>query len=192
MTRGSSLGDAAPLLKLVPERNERTGKVLARSKRFYNVGVSKLKMSLYRDLMKDDPNARGFVAFPSGLEDDFFQQLTAERRVPIKTHGFTTYRWEKDARQANEMLDCMVIVTATAVRNGVYSLSDRGWDALISRRGIPPAPKPTPTTAPEPSDEKSLRRIREMFAKNPQLLNDERAQALLQKAKAAGYDIKTG
>jgi phage terminase large subunit GpA-like protein len=192
MTRGSSLGDAAPRLALVKRERNDAGKLLARSRRFYNLGVSGLKMSLYRDLAKDDPSERGFISFPSGLSDDYFQQLTAERRVPIKNHGFVTYRWEKDARQANEMLDCMVIATGAAIRAGVYSLSDHGWDALRSRRGIPPAPKPTPTTAPEPSDEESLRRIREMFAKNPQLLNDERAQALLQKAKAAGYDIKTG
>ena len=74
MTRGSSLGDAAPRLTLVKERNERTGKVFARSRRFYNVGVSGLKMSLYHDLMKDDPSERGYVSFPSGLSDDYFQQ----------------------------------------------------------------------------------------------------------------------
>jgi phage terminase large subunit GpA-like protein len=153
MTRGSSLGDAAPRLARVPERNERTGKVLARSRRFYNLGVSGLKMSLYRDLMKTDPNERGYVSFPSGLSDDFFQQLTAERRVPIKNHGFTVYRWEKDARQANEMLDCMIIATGAAIKAGVYSLSDRGWENLRSQREafaqrvpMPPAPTPAPDT----------------------------------------------
>jgi phage terminase large subunit GpA-like protein len=144
MVRGRG-DDAAPRLALVKrERNESTGKVLARSRRFYNLGVSGLKMSLYRDLQKHDPTARGFVSFPSGLGDDYFQELTAERRTALKHHGFTVYRWTKDDRQDNEALDTAIIATGAALRFGVYSLSDRGWDALRSQREVRPAPVPAP------------------------------------------------
>jgi phage terminase large subunit GpA-like protein len=150
MVRGRG-DDAAPRLALVKrERNESTGKVLARSRRFYNLGVSGLKMSLYRDLQKDDPTARGFVSFPSGLGDDYFQELTAERRTALKHHGFTVYRWVKDDRQDNEALDTAIIATGAALRFGVYSLSDRGWDAFRAQREVRPAPVPAPA-APVPA-----------------------------------------
>ena len=102
-------------------------------------------------------------------------RLTAERRVPIKSHGFVTYRWEKDARQANEMLDCMIVATAAAIRAGVYSLSDRGWAALIEQRALAPiprapAPAPAQVPTPEPTDAESLRRIQEMFAEDAAML----------------------
>ena len=150
MVRGRG-DDAAPKLALVKrERNESTGKVLARSRRFYNLGVSTLKMSLYRDLQKDDPTERGYVPFPSGLDDDYFQELTSERRTAVKRHGFTVYRWTKDDRQDNEALDTAIIATGAALRFGVYSLSDRGWDALRSQREVRPAPVSAPA-APVPA-----------------------------------------
>jgi phage terminase large subunit GpA-like protein len=151
MVRGRG-DDAAPRLALVKrERNEHTGKVLQYSKRFYHLGVSVLKMSLYRDLQKDDPTARGFVSFPSGLDDEYFQELTSERRTAVKCHGFTVYRWTKDDRQDNEALDTAIIATGAALRFGVYSLSDRGWDALRSRREVRPAPVPPPVPPASPA-----------------------------------------
>jgi phage terminase large subunit GpA-like protein len=151
MTRGRG-DDAAPRLALVKrERNENTGRILARSRRFYNLGVSGLKMSLYRDLQKDDPNERGYVSFPSGLGDDYFQELCAERRTAVKRHGFTVYGWTKDDRQDNEMLDTMIIATGAAIRCGVYSLSDHSWEKLRSQREAPFAQQHTHAPAPAPA-----------------------------------------
>jgi len=152
MVRGRG-DDAAPRLALVKrERNEHTGKILARSRRFYNLGVSGLKMSLYRDLQKDDPNERGYVSFPSGLGDDYFQELTSERRTAVKNRdGFTVHRWTKDDRQDNEALDTAIIATGAAIRFGVYSLSDRGWDTLRSQREIQPSPVPAPMLDKQPT-----------------------------------------
>ena len=45
---------------------------------------------------------------PTGLDDEYFRQLTAERRTPEKRHGFVVYRWTKDETQANEGLDTML------------------------------------------------------------------------------------
>jgi phage terminase large subunit GpA-like protein len=139
MTRGRG-DDAAPRLALVKRERNEAGKVLSRSKRFYHLGVSGLKMSLYRDLQKDDPDARGFVSFPSGLGDDYFQELTSERRTAVKRHGFTVYQWTKDDRQDNEALDTAIIATGAALRFGVYSLSDHGWDAFRLQRETPASP----------------------------------------------------
>jgi phage terminase large subunit GpA-like protein len=94
-------------------------------------------MALYRDLAKPDANERGFVHFPSGLEDSFYQELTSERREAIKRHGFTVYRWTKDARQRNEALDTMVIATGAAIKYGVYGYSDKTWSRLTQERETP-------------------------------------------------------
>ena len=149
MVRGRGDDGAPRLARVRRERNERTGKLLLYSKRFYHLGVSVLKMSLYRDLTKDDPAAAGYVSFPSGLEDDYFQELTAERRTPIKRHGFTVYRWTKDDRQDNEALDTLVQATGAAIKSGVYGMSDISWAKLEAERGAPavPASKSTPAAA---------------------------------------------
>ena len=97
-------------------------------------------MALYRDLQKTDPEQRGYVAFPSGLDDEYFQELVSERRTAVKRNGFTVYRWTKDDRQDNESLDTMVQATGAALRYGVYGLSDVGWAQLESERGRPSPP----------------------------------------------------
>lgn len=155
MVRGRG-DDAAPRLALVKrERQEKTGQVLKWSKRFYNLGVSTLKMALYRDLQKTDPDARGYVSFPSGLDDEYFQELTAERREAVKRHGFTVFRWSKDDRQDNEALDTLVIAAGAALRYGVYGLSDIGWNRLRDQRErTPDEPQQvlSPVTAPQQAE----------------------------------------
>ena len=78
------------------------------------------------------------MAFPSGLEEEYFQELVSERRTPVKRQGFTTYRWTKDDRQDNDALDTMVIATGAALKHGVYGLADTGWARLEAERSRPP------------------------------------------------------
>ncbi|MFL9824360.1 phage terminase large subunit family protein [Rhodoplanes sp. SY1] len=138
MVRGVA-PDSAPLLARVrKERNLRTGKLLKYASRFYNFGTSVLKMALYRNALKTDPMEDGHVAFPRGLEDEFFRQFTAERRTPFKRHGFTEYRWTKDAAQANEALDAHLQAEAAAIKWGVRGLPDAIWDRLEAERETPP------------------------------------------------------
>jgi phage terminase large subunit GpA-like protein len=80
--------------------------------KFFNIGVSAFKIALYRDLVKDDPAAPGYVLFPSGLEDRFFQELVSETRFAVKRMGQIIWKWEKPDRQANEMLDSMIYASA--------------------------------------------------------------------------------
>jgi len=139
MVRGRG-EDTAPLLaKVRRERNERTGKLLRYSSRFFNFGASGLKMGLYRNVAKTDPMARGYVAFPRGLEDEYFRQLTAERRTAEKRHGFTVWRWTKDPSQANEGLDTILQAEAAAIKWGVRGLPDAIWDKLEQEREQPVA-----------------------------------------------------
>ncbi len=148
MVRGSG-NDAAPrLARVLKECNEKTGVLLPYSKRFFHLGVSTLKMSLYRDLQKSEPDQPGFVSFPSGLDDEYFQELVSERRTPVKRHGFTVHRWTKDDKQDNEALDTMIIATGAALRFGVYGFADTRWAELKAERTKPSArPEARPSLA---------------------------------------------
>lgn len=138
MMRGSN-NDAAPLTQRVKkERNQKTGKILKYSKRFYNVNVSILKMALYRNVAKLDPLERGYVAFPTGLDDEYYRELTAERRVPKRRKdGFVDYKWEKDPATDNEALDTMNQAEAAAILFGIRSLPEGIWDRLEAERETP-------------------------------------------------------
>jgi phage terminase large subunit GpA-like protein len=175
MVRGRGEDTAPRIARVKKERNDKTGKLLKYSRRFYNLGVSVLKMALYRDLGKDDPLLPGYVAFPSGLEDEYFQELTAERREPKKRNGFTVYQWTKPDNQDNEALDTLIQATGAAIKYGVYGLSDVSWARIEAERETPVDRQPdledlmavTATTAdgkriPKPSS--GLRRSAADFA----------------------------
>lgn len=141
MVRGRG-EDHVPLLMPVKKERDKAGNLLKYSRRFYNFGTSILKMALYRNLTKTDPVADGFVAFPRGLDDEYFRQLTSERRVPKVKHGFTSYAWEKDPGQRNEGLDTHLQAEAAAIKCNVRSLPEAIWARLeAERETVPPAPQ---------------------------------------------------
>jgi phage terminase large subunit GpA-like protein len=139
MVRGVA-SEAAPLLARVKKERSKDGKLLRYSRRFFNFGTSVLKLALYRNLAKTDPLEAGYIGLPKGLEDEFFRQLTAERRLGVKRRdGFTAYAWVKDPGQANEGLDSHLQAEAAAIRLGVRSLPDAIWARYAAEREIPPA-----------------------------------------------------
>lgn len=128
--RGAKAETAPPLVPVQSERKP-DGKPRRQQKRFYNVGGSGIKTMLYTALAKADPLARGYCAYPKGLEDEFFRQLAAERREPVKTRsGYVEYRWVKNPSQANEVLDTEVYAEAAAIRLGWRQMTDEAADAL--------------------------------------------------------------
>lgn len=138
MVRGVP-GDAAASLALVKEERTQDGKVIKYQKRYWNVGAAALKASLYRQLAKEDPAAQGFCGYPAGLSEEFFRQLTAERRQPVKNKdGYVVWRWVKIANQANEVLDTEIYAEAGAIRWGWRKMQPHHWDALEANRERPP------------------------------------------------------
>jgi len=134
-------GDAAPLLKKVQDRNQRTGLPLKFNSWFRHAGIYGYKASLYRDLAKDDPREKGYISFPKKLPFDYYEQLVCERRVTYKHMGISKVRWEKPDRSANEQHDCMIYAMAAAVRFQVNWISDQGWAELRARlEGASPPP----------------------------------------------------
>lgn len=129
-----------PLLERVKREFNKQGKRRPWSKRFYNFASSVLKMSLYRNVRKEDPEDIGHVLFPSGMGDEFFRQLTAESRKPKRKNGFIHYIWVKDPNQDNEGLDTHLQAEAAWVRKaGVgRDLFDEEWSRLFAERECPP------------------------------------------------------
>lgn len=139
MVRGVG-ADTAPLLAKVKRERNRKGELLKYASRFYNIGTSTIKMALYRNIVKTDPMERGFVAFPKGLDDEYFRQLTAESRKAVKRRdGFMDWKWIKDPNQANEMLDTAVQAEAAATKLGIRVMTDQHWDHLEAERATPVA-----------------------------------------------------
>jgi len=140
MLRGVG-GDAAPALGIERKERRRDGRLVKYHGRFFNVGVSGLKAGLYKFLRVADPDQRGYVDFPAGLEDDFYEQLTAEKRTAvIDRRGFTVYQWTKARSQRNEMLDVAVYGEALAGKLGWRTLTPAGWAALEAEKEIAAAP----------------------------------------------------
>lgn len=132
-TRGAKSETAPPLAPVQSERRL-DGKPRRQQKRFYNLGVSGLKATLYAALGKHDPLERGFCGYPQGLDDDFYQQLCAERREARRSRdGYTVYRWVKDPAQRNEVLDTELIAEGAAIRCGWRALTDKLADELEGR-----------------------------------------------------------
>jgi phage terminase large subunit GpA-like protein len=142
MLRGVG-GDAAPALAKVRKERNREGKLVKYGTRFYNVGVNALKGGLYKFLRIANPSERGYIDFPAGLEDDYYEQLTAEKRVAVvDRRGFPQYQWTKAPNARNEQLDVMNYGEALAGMKGWRTLSPAAWDALEKRLSGAPPPAP--------------------------------------------------
>ncbi len=140
MVRGVA-SEYAPLIARVKKEHNTRGVPLKYSRRFYNFATSVLKLALYRNLMKQDPLERGYIALPKGLEDEYFRQLTAETRKGSKNPrtGAVEYRWVKDPNQANEGLDTALQAEAAAIHYGVRAMGEDRWDQLEAERFTAPA-----------------------------------------------------
>lgn len=133
VVRGSKFDNAPPLVA-VKEEKRPDGKSFNKG-RGYHVGVSGLKSSLYEVLKRVDPLARGYCGYPIGLADEFYRQLTAEKRVvkPDKKTGFPRAHWDL-VHERNEVLDTEMYAEAAAIRCGWYSMREEQWAALRAER----------------------------------------------------------
>jgi len=116
-----------------------------RGLRVWNVSGPVAKMELYRWLKLEWPTQEAQadgLAFPPGschfpqYGEEYFKQLTAERRV-IRIHkGFPKATWEKDPSRNNEALDCRVYARAAASIYGLDRMSDYRWRRLEEALGM--------------------------------------------------------
>lgn len=141
-TRGAKSDQAPPMALTKSERRD-DGTVRKAQKRFYNIGVSMLKLWLYETLDRIDPTMQRYCGYPRGLADDFYRQLTAEKReVGVDRWGYPVARWRKDFPR-NEVLDTEIIAEAAAIRCGFYTRTDDDWlamSAMMEKAPDPAAP----------------------------------------------------
>lgn len=110
------------------------------SKGSFMVNVSQLKADFYGNLAVEDPVARGFCGHPRGMGDEYFRQMTSEKReITRAASGATDIRWVLvDPKIRNEVLDTRIYAMAGAVRKGWQSLSFEQWVALAEAQSVVP------------------------------------------------------
>lgn len=157
-----------------------------RGLRVWNVSGPVAKMELYRWLKLEWPTqeaqANG-VAFPPGschfpqYGEEYFKQLTAERRV-IRIHkGFPKATWEKDPSRNNEALDCRVYARAAASIYGLDRMSDYRWrrleEALGMKANIPARGVEIPVTTETRSAPREPEKPKSRFTQRKAVKSDD-------------------
>jgi phage terminase large subunit GpA-like protein len=130
--------------KPTPQEVTWRGKTLKKGIRLWPVGVDTAKglFTARLKLLKPGP---GYIHFPVGLEEEYYLQITAERRVPKTVRGFTTHVWVK-TRKRNEALDCAIYALAAAYAAGIERMD---WQKLKARLAPKPLPPESTEKAPE-------------------------------------------
>jgi len=102
------------------------GKKLTNGAKLWIIGTDTAKAAIYNRLRLDKPGP-GFLHFPDGLPDTYYEQLTAEKMVQRFVRGFTRYEWVKNPKTRNEALDLEVYALAAAYYAGISRVN---WDKL--------------------------------------------------------------
>lgn len=139
LVKGASSSNG-PTLRPQADRKA-NGRVIRRQKRGWMVNVAQIKADFYAWLAKEDPTERGFVAFASGLGDEYYRQITSEvRTLKRAPSGAMVSRWDLvEPTRRNECLDCMIYAEAAARKKSWSALTDEQWALLELERGAPPA-----------------------------------------------------
>lgn len=112
--------------------NLNNGQVLKGGVKLWHIGVGAAKDRLF-GLMRADPK-KGMFHASSDLEDEYFDQITAEHKVQQKTGRGTRWVWVKrKGHNRNERLDCAVYVIWLVEKMRVTTWPPRLWDALRKR-----------------------------------------------------------
>lgn len=94
------------------------GTVIKHGVELWPVGTDTAKSLIYSRLTIKQPGP-GMMHFPSGLDDDYYLQLTSEKRVIKYKDGFPSYNWVLPSGARNEALDCEVYALVAALRIGL-------------------------------------------------------------------------
>ncbi|NHR08079.1 phage terminase large subunit family protein [Chromobacterium haemolyticum] len=122
----------------------------------WNIGTDTAKDWIYnRFKLLDGPGAQHFS---KDLPDDFYEQLTAERKLVRFVKGRRVEEWVNPGRRRNEILDMSVYNLAMAHYMGLHKYSPADWEKLQMRyaqTGLfdepPPGAEPDQASSSTPS-----------------------------------------
>lgn len=124
--KGQSVAGRSLIGKPTKQDVNYRGEVLKKSVELWQYGADTAKGALYARLKIEERGA-GYVHLPSGLPDEFFDQITAERRVTRYLRGQPRVEWVLEKGRRNEALDCAGMAHAAAEYAGLSRLN---WDAI--------------------------------------------------------------
>jgi phage terminase large subunit GpA-like protein len=105
------------------------GKTVKRGVKVWPVGTDTAKDLLHGQLQLQG-RGPGRLHFAADLPEAFFDQLTAEQRVPIRGPRGIEFRWECPSGRRNEVLDCTVGCMFLADATGISNWTDRQWERV--------------------------------------------------------------
>lgn len=101
------------------------GQKWANGVKVWEIGVDTAKDLLHGQLAIAAPGP-GYVHFSDELPREWYEQLTAEQRILVRTPTGETYRWVK-RRPRNEVLDTRNYATHGAYVIGLHAKRDADW-----------------------------------------------------------------
>jgi phage terminase large subunit GpA-like protein len=114
--------------------------------RLYSIGTDTAKDRIFSRLQIPAPGA-GYLHFPDWTEEEYFAQLTSEKRVTRYKRGVGMVREYVKTRARNEALDCEVYATAALYSLG--NLTVRRLGDMAEAAGL----APDPTADAKPADQ---------------------------------------
>lgn len=112
------------------------------------VGSDTAKATIYARLEQSKPGP-GYYHFFMGTDEEYFQQLTAEKQITKYVKGYPKLEWVKVGPR-NEALDCEVYAYAAAIRAGLARMDWNSLEKLVmgEKQDDRSAPKPEKPLVP--------------------------------------------
>lgn len=136
------------------------GKKHPKSVKLWGVGTKAAKDLLHGQLEIAQPGP-GYVHTSQQLDREWYEQLTAEHRILVRTPTGEVQRWVK-RRPRNEVLDCRNYALHAAVMVGLQGWSEAKWSQVrqavqpprdLFSIDMPAVPAAAPINSPEPEQE---------------------------------------
>lgn len=109
--KGSSVAGKTALGKPSKVDLNHKNQVIKRGVELWLIGVDTIKGLIYSRLKKTE-DGDGTYHWPQGLDNQYFDQLTAEKQSTKYVNGFPKRVWTKKSGARNEALDCEVYAYA--------------------------------------------------------------------------------
>lgn len=134
-TKGQSQRGKPPIGKPSKVDLNMRGQIYKGGAEVYPVGSDTIKTVIYSRLKFNEPGP-GYYHFHASLEEEYFEQLTAEKQVTRYHRGFAHREWVKKPGARNEALDCEVY--AYAALQFLYSRFNRDqfWKIMAKKLEI--------------------------------------------------------